>query len=218
MQVVFKVKAYINIPPDQLFAFQGDLKKLSEENFNKLRSKILESGFNFSPHVWSTDKGYFILDGHQRIHVLKQLIKQGYEMRDSDGDLLEGVPCNIVEADSIEDAKDKVLQAVSQYGKLTAEGFLDFTDGLDLDFTQFDLPDFEMPVLDNQDEVFPEMGEGAKDPFQKMTFIFADTQANFIQEQLKIYEATEENKGHGNANPNGNKIYGMVKEWAEQKI
>ena len=57
------------------------------------------------------------------------------------------MPCNIVEADSIEDAKDKVLQAVSQYGKLTEEGFLDFTADLDLDFTQFDLPDFEMPEL-----------------------------------------------------------------------
>jgi len=155
MQVVFKVKAHIDIPPDQLFAFQGDLKKLSEENFNKLRDKILQSGFNFAPHVWSTDKGYFILDGHQRIHVLKQLIKQGYEMRDTDGDLLEGVPCNIVEADSIEDAKDKVLQAVSQYGKLTAEGFLDFTDGLDLDFSNYDFPDFDMPKLDEDFEFNP---------------------------------------------------------------
>ena len=55
------------------------------------------------------------------------------------------MPCNVVEADSIEDAKDKVLQAVSQYGKLTEKGFLDFTSDLDLDFTQFDLPDFDMP-------------------------------------------------------------------------
>ena len=155
MNIICKVKAHTNIPIDQLIAFQGDLKKLSDENFNKLRTKILESGFNFAPHTWKTDKGYFILDGHQRIHVLKQLIKQGYEMRDTDGDILEGVPCNIVEADSIEDAKDKVLQAVSQYGKLTEEGFLDFTADLDLDFTQFDLPDFQLPKLDDDFEFDP---------------------------------------------------------------
>ena len=89
MQVTFKVKAHIEIPAEQLFAFQGDLKKLSEENFNKLRGKILNSGFNFAPHVFKTDNGYFILDGHQRIHVLKQLIKQGYQLCDSKGNLLE---------------------------------------------------------------------------------------------------------------------------------
>ena len=155
MQVTFKVKAHIEIPAEQLFAFQGDLKKLSEENFNKLRGKILSSGFNFAPHVFKTDNGYFILDGHQRIHVLKQLIKQGYQLCDSKGNLLDGVPCNVVEADSIEDAKDKVLQAVSQYGKLTEEGFLDFTADLDLDFTQFDLPDFQLPKLDDDFEFDP---------------------------------------------------------------
>jgi len=155
MNIICKVKAHIEIPAEQLFAFQGDLKKLSEENFNKLRGKILSSGFNFAPHVFKTDNGYFILDGHQRIHVLKQLIKQGYQLCDSKGNLLDGVPCNVVEADSIEDAKDKVLQAVSQYGKLTEEGFLDFTADLDLDFTQFDLPDFQLPKLDDDFEFDP---------------------------------------------------------------
>lgn len=139
MEVKFKVKAHINIPVDQLKPFQGELKKLSEENFNKLRNEIIEDGFNFAPHVWKTDGGYFILDGHQRIYVLSQLKKQGYQVGD--------VPCNIVEADSIEDAKRKVLQAVSQYGKLTNEGYLEFTHDLDLDFTNFDLPDFTPPDL-----------------------------------------------------------------------
>ena len=143
MEVKFKVKAHINIPLNQLQPFQGELKKLSEENFNKLRNEIIEDGFNFSPHVWKTEGGYFILDGHQRIYVLSQLKKQGYQVGD--------VPCNIVEAESIEDAKRKVLQAVSQYGKLTNEGYLEFTHDLDLDFTNFDLPDFTIPDLPNDE-------------------------------------------------------------------
>ena len=148
MQIVFKVRAHVEIPTSQLMPFQGDLKTLSGENFNKLRSEILDDGFNFSPHVWPADKGYFILDGHQRIHVLKQLEKQGYTFVSTDGKPLSGVPCNTVEASDIEDAKRKVLQAVSQYGKLDDEGFLDFTDGLDLDFSNYDFPDFYIPDLE----------------------------------------------------------------------
>jgi len=148
MQIVFKVRAHVEIPTSQIMPFQGDLKTLSDENFNKLRTEILEDGFNFSPHVWATDKGYFILDGHQRIHVLKQLEKQGYTFVSTDGKPISGVPCNTVEASSIEDAKRKVLQAVSQYGKLDDEGFLDFTDGLDLDFSNYDFPDFYIPDLE----------------------------------------------------------------------
>jgi DNA modification methylase len=137
--IVFKVKAFTSISLDKLMPFQGDLKKLSDKNFNRLRQEILEDGFNFAPHVWKSSDGYFILDGHQRIHVLKQLAKQGVVVGE--------VPCNLVEADTIEDAKRKVLQAVSQYGKLTNDGFLEFTEGLELDFKNFDFPDFTMPDL-----------------------------------------------------------------------
>jgi DNA modification methylase len=139
MDVKINVKESISLPIEKLKPFQGELKKLSEENFNKLRNEILDDGFNFAFHVWKSDNCYFILDGHQRHYVLTQLKKQGYN--------IDLVPCNVVEADDIESAKRKVLQAVSQYGKLTNEGYLEFTHDLNLDFTNFDLPDFTPPDL-----------------------------------------------------------------------
>ncbi len=133
---------------DSLEPFQGELKKLSDENFNKLRGKILASGFNFTPSIWKQGDKQWILDGHQRIHVLKQLVKQGYDL-ERKGILLNGqIPVCYVDAHSFEEAKDMVLQAVSQYGKIDRDGFLDFTEELDIDMEQFDFPDFQLPSTD----------------------------------------------------------------------
>lgn len=147
MEIIFKVKGYLNISLDELKPFQGDLKKLSDENHSKLRRQIIEDGFNFCPHVWKCDDCYYILDGHQRIFTLKQLKKEGYKFIDSEGRAIDGIPCNPVIAYDIEDAKRKVLQAVSQYGKLDTEGFKDFVIDVDFDLGDFDLPDFEIPYF-----------------------------------------------------------------------
>lgn len=61
--------------------------------------------------------------------------------------------------------------------------------------------------------------EGERSPFQQMTFTFADSQSEFIRKTLKGIpdnEISEEDKS-GNANGNGNRIYKIVKEWAEQR-
>ena len=181
MEIKFKVKAHVNIPLEDLKPFQGDLKKLSEENFNKLRNEILDDGFNFAFHVWKSDKCYFILDGHQRHYVLTQLKKQGYN--------INLVPCNIVEAESIEDAKRKVLQAVSQYGKLTNEGYIGFVDGLDLDFTNFDLPDFTPPELPGTDEF--EFNPKEKSDSDTQDFTLRITCENDIEQEELFQELNE---------------------------
>jgi hypothetical protein len=55
----------------------GDLKSLSKENYEKLRHEILELGFSFPVNVWldSNDGLYYIIDGHQRTRVVKQMIE-----------------------------------------------------------------------------------------------------------------------------------------------
>lgn len=148
--IKFKVKAHKYVPLDDLKPFQGELKKLSDENHSKLRKQILESGFNFSPHIWEYGGHNYILDGHQRLFVLKQLKKEGYEVGD--------IPVNVVEANDFNDAKKKVLQAVSQYGKVDPDGFEDFTADVDFDLSDFDIPGFETPDIDLDEK------EGNTDP------------------------------------------------------
>jgi hypothetical protein len=152
-QIKFNVKAHTELGLMTLKPFQGRLKKLPEENYQKLRAEIVEDGFNFAPHVWVKDKDNFILDGHQRLSVLRRLAKEGYD--------IDLVPCNTVYAHDYDNAKRKVLQSVSQYGKIDKDGYDEFTKGLDLQFENFDFPDV------NFDPV-PDFGAGTEDDQGKL--------------------------------------------------
>lgn len=124
---------------DSLTPLQGDLKKLSDENFNKLRQSLIEKGFQFTVHVWEQGGTTYIIDGHQRVHVMKQLRKAGWEV--------PPITCSFVKAATYHEAKELILYAVSQYGKIDRVGFEEFTMGEDFDFSKYDMPDFviEMP-------------------------------------------------------------------------
>ena len=62
--------------------------------------------------------------------------------------------------------------------------------------------------------------EGDKAPFQQMTFTLADEQATQIKNGIEKIKRTEEYKyaeTMGNENSNGNALYLIIMQWAEQK-
>lgn len=62
--------------------------------------------------------------------------------------------------------------------------------------------------------------DGDKSPFQQMTFTLADEQAEQIKNAIADIKATEEYKyceTMGNENSNGNALYLIIMQWAEQK-
>jgi len=62
--------------------------------------------------------------------------------------------------------------------------------------------------------------DGDKSPFQQMTFTLADEQATVIQNAIADIKHTEEYKyaeTMGNENSNGNALYLIIMQWAEQK-
>lgn len=83
--------------------------------------------------------------------------------------------------------------------------------GLDMpgfDFNSEDLgTDFSLP-------------DGDKAPFKQMTFILADEQAEQIKNAIADIKQTEEYKyaeTMGNENSNGNALYLIIMQWAEQR-
>ena len=61
---------------------------------------------------------------------------------------------------------------------------------------------------------------GDKSPFQQMTFTLADEQATQIKNAIEEIKRTEEYKyaeTMGNENSNGNALYLIIMQWAEQK-
>lgn len=132
------------LPYHELEPFQGNLKSLSEANYQKLRQEILELGFFDPILVWraQTDDGpkNFIISGHQRQRVVKRMVEEeGFECPD--------LPINPIEADSWQEAKKKILAAISQYGKLEDQGLYEFMSDAGLTFQEVQAS-FDLPALD----------------------------------------------------------------------
>lgn len=130
------------IPLEDLVPFQGELKSLSKENYEKLRKEILHTGFAFPVHFWrGADGRPYIVGGHQRVRVLQELAKEGFKLRD-------GVPVVEVLASSYQEAKRRVLQDVGQYGHVEEQGMYEFLheSGVDPEDLRksFDVPGINM--------------------------------------------------------------------------
>lgn len=150
---------------DEIHEFQGDLKELSEDSYKKLATEIETTGFAFSPHVWLNKGKYYLIDGHQRCKTLKRLCEE----KKIKAPKISVIP---VEAKNKKEAKMRVLQAASQYGRVTDEGLkkfvidakIELSDLERFDFPTIDLPDFEKELrgeskgLIDDDEI-PEVKE-----------------------------------------------------------
>jgi len=94
-----------------LLPTQGELKDLSEANYNKLKSNIERRGFIDPVSVWEDDKGIkHLLNGHQRQRVLS---KEGWT---------KPIPYFNIPANNLQEAAAIVLELTSQYGTVTQEG------------------------------------------------------------------------------------------------
>jgi hypothetical protein len=81
-----------------------------------------------------------------------------------------------------------------------------------------DIPGFELNTGELSEEF--SLPSGDKSPFQQMTFTLADEQAEQLKNAIEEIKRTEEYKyaeTMGNENSNGNALYLIIMQWAEQK-
>ena len=86
------------------------------------------------------------------------------------------------------------------------------------------LEDWGMDNWQNMDDIETSdaftLPDGDKAPFQQQTYTLADAQAEKIKNAIADVKKTEEYKyveTFGNVNSNGNALYLIVSQWAEQK-
>ena len=136
------------LPFSTLEEFQGDLKTLSTRNYRRLKKDILELGFSFPISIWRNG-GNKIIDGHQRLRTVRQMVKEGYEC--------PLLPVNWVEAKDEVEAKRKVLAGASQFGEMTVEGLEEQMSLADFQWpdieANFRFPDIEIPQSDETKKV-----------------------------------------------------------------
>jgi hypothetical protein len=81
-----------------------------------------------------------------------------------------------------------------------------------------DIPGFDINASELGTDF--DLQSGDKSPFQQMTFTLADEQAIQIQNAIQDIKMTDEYKyaeTMGNENSNGNALYLIIIQWAEQK-
>jgi len=105
----------------ELLPFQGNLKKRTDEDIKKLAASLLEDGLIQPLSVWHTPEGlFYILDGHARHRAIQYIAETQPDV------LKQSFPVILIEANSIEDACNLLLQTSSAYGKITPVGLTEF--------------------------------------------------------------------------------------------
>lgn len=137
-----KVSDFLEL--DELTEFQGELKKRTDDDVEKIKKSILEYGFSFPFFVWNNGEVNYTLDGHGRIMTLKRMRKMGYD--------IPALPVVYVGAESEEEAKNLLLRLNSQYGKMTKDSILDFIGDYEIDFEDLALPNGVISFEEIEDE------------------------------------------------------------------
>jgi hypothetical protein len=122
-----------SLPMDTIEEFQGNLKTRTKKDIEKIINSILKYGFTFPFFVWEHEGRYSTIDGHGRITALTELRRKGYD--------LPPFPVVYIEAANEAEAKEKLLQQNSHYGKITREGLVEFIGDLEIDMEELSLPD-----------------------------------------------------------------------------
>jgi len=193
---------------------QGKLKAIPENSLKKLKQSLINNSFVQPFNVWDNGK-LWILDGHHRKLAMEQLEAEGYTIPDR-------LPANFVQCKDKKEASKMVLLYSSIYAKadeqslemFLAENLMSYEDIK----TEIDIPNINESFFDldpnSLDDAFS-LKDGDREPIQQMTFTLADKQCEFIKDAMK--NVTLETDNFGNENGNGNKLYAIVKQWAEQK-
>ena len=181
---------------------------IKDHKFEKLKKSISEfpKMMELRPMVINEDN--IVLGGNMRLKALKDLgykeVPEEWVKRASD--LTEEETRRFIIADNV------------GFGEHDWEMLANEWDNEELE--DWGLDGFPFSVEDSEEFGTDfELPDGDKSPFQQMTFTLADEQAEQIKNAIADIKLTEEYKyceTMGNENSNGNALYLIVMQWAEQ--
>ena len=185
---------------------------IKDDKFEKLKKSISEfpEMMEKRPIVCVTDADgkLYPLGGNMRLKALQELKYK--EIPDS----------WILMADEWTEEKRRefTIKDNTGFGSWNWEELANEWDVEKLEEWGLDLPGFDLDT-DELSEEFS-LPDGDKAPFQQMTFTLADEQAEQIKNAIDDIKKTDEYKyaeTMGNENSNGNALYLIIMQWAEQR-
>ena len=177
---------------------------IKDDKFKKLVESI--KGFpemaNVRPIVVNTDM--IVLGGNMRLKAMKEA---GWK----------DAPIQIVDWDE-QKQKEFIVKDNVGFGEWDWGDLANNWDVEDLTDWGLNIPGFDLNAGELSEEF--SLPSGDKSPFQQMTFTLADEQAEQLKNAIEEIKRTEEYKyaeTMGNENSNGNALYLIIMQWAEQR-
>jgi len=177
---------------------------IKDDKFAKLVKSITDfpQMLNLRPIVVNDDM--VVLGGNMRLKACKEAG-------------LKEIP--IIKASELTEQQQKefIVKDNVGYGEWDWSDLANNWDSDQLEEWGLDIPGFS--DVEDLGENFS-LPDGDKAPFQQMTFTLADEQAIQIKNAIDEIKGTEEYKyaeTMGNENSNGNALYLIIMQWAEQK-
>jgi hypothetical protein len=115
---------------------QGNYKKRTPEQIEKLCSLIIKRGIRFPSFITKIGEDVWAIDTHGRLLAYEELDRREYT--------IPPVPVVYINAKSKQEAKQLLLECDSRYGTANQEGFEEFVDDLDISAfeTESDMNEF----------------------------------------------------------------------------
>lgn len=200
--------------------FQGNLKDLSKENYEKLKKEIFELGFSEPISVWKNKEKIYCLNGHQRLRTLRMMQEEGV--------LVPKIPVNYIQSKDIKEAKKKVLALTSQYGNMTSEGLYEFMNDSGLTMEEisasFRFPEIDLAVFNSEfftetlseEDAFENLKNSSHKDFMEMNFVIHESQVNDVKEAISkaVRFCNEEDV---NKNKNGAALVYIFRRYLESQ-
>jgi hypothetical protein len=193
-----------NVPINTVKANPNNPRIIKDDKFAKLVKSINEfpQMLKLRPIVVNDDM--VVLGGNMRLKACKEAG-------------LKEIP--IIKASELTEQQQKefIVKDNVGYGEWDWSDLANNWDSEQLEEWGLDIPGFS--DVEDLGENFS-LPDGDKAPFQQMTFTLADEQATQIKNAIEEIKGTEEYKyaeTMGNENSNGNALYLIIMQWAEQK-
>lgn len=193
------------LPVSKIKINPANPRTIKDDKFQALVKSIRDFPEMLKIRPIVVDSNFMVLGGNMR---LRACIEAG----------LKEVP--VIKADELtEDQKRRFIIADNTgYGEWDWEVLANEWDAGELADWGVDLPGTDIDA-DNFGDSFS-LPDGDKAPFQKMTFTLADAQAEVIKNAISEIKTTDTFKfaeKHGNENSNGNALFAIIQQWAEQR-
>ena len=190
------------IPIEDIKPYENNAKLHPQEQIQQIKNSILEFGFDDPIAIW---KDNIIIEGHGRLLAAQEL---GYKE----------IP--VIRLDDLTDEQRRAYTLV--HNQLTMNSGFDIEmlnielggiDSIDMSDFGFDLGEDFSPNDFGEDFSLP---DGEKPEMCTMSFILHAEQKSLIEYAMSLV-TDDVKETFGNTNKNGNALYEVVRQWAEQR-